>query len=125
MALQNLAADMLADATIGGSSYNKLNNSNAYLGVGDGTTAQSGAQTDLQGTNKTRKGMDATYPTRASNVLTFRSTFGTGDANHGWKEWGIFNAASAGQMWSRKVEDLGTKTSASTWQLTVTMTLNV
>ena len=125
MALQTLAGYMIADAVTGGSDYAKLNNAGAYLGVGDGTTAQSAAQTDLQGTNKTRKGMDSTYPQRTNNVLTFRSTFGTGDANPGWKEWGIFNAASAGQMFSRKVEDLGTKTGASTWQLTVTMTLNV
>ena len=125
MALQTLAADMIADAISGGSSYTKFNNGNAYLGVGDGTAAWAGAQTDLQGTNKTRKGMDSTYPTRAGAALTLRSTFGTVDANHAWQEWGIFNAAAAGQMWSRKVEDLGTKTSASTWQLTVTMTINV
>ncbi|HQX62660.1 MAG TPA: hypothetical protein PK593_04275 [Thermomicrobiales bacterium] len=125
MPFQNLAADMLADAITGGASYNKFTNSNAYLGVGNSSTAHAKAQTDLQGASKTRKAMDATYPSRSTNVLTFRSTFATGDANHDWYEWGIFNAASGGQMLSRKAENLGTKTSAATWQFTVTYTINV
>jgi hypothetical protein len=68
--------------------------------------------------------MDATYPTRATNVLTFRSTFTTSDANFAWAEWAVFNASSSGTMLNRKVEALGTKTSAQTWQITVTLTVN-
>jgi hypothetical protein len=66
--------------------------------------------------------MDATYPQGAANVLTFRSTFATGDANWAWQEWGIFNASTAGTMLSRKVESLGTKTNTQTWQFTTTLT---
>jgi hypothetical protein len=69
--------------------------------------------------------MDASYPTTTTNVLVFRSTFATGDANFAWQEWGVFNAASAGTMMSRKVESLGTKTSAQSWQFTVTLTFAV
>jgi hypothetical protein len=69
--------------------------------------------------------MDATYPQVSTNVITFRSTFATGDANFAWQEWGVFNASSAGTMLNRKVESLGTKTSAQTWQFTVTITLGV
>lgn len=69
--------------------------------------------------------MDATYPQLAANVMTFRSTFATTDANFAWQEWGIFNASTAGTMMNRKVESLGTKTSAQTWQLTLTITLAV
>lgn len=102
-----------------------FNNSNTYIGVGDSTTAFSAAQTDLQAaTNKTRVAMDATYPSGATNVITFRSTFGTGSANYAWQEWGVFNASSAGTMLNRKVESLGTKTSAQTWQFTVTLTFS-
>ena len=107
-------------------SLTAYSNANSYIGVGDSSTAFAAAQTDLQAsTNKLRKGMDATYPTVATNVLTFRSTFGTAEANWAWNEWGIFNASSAGTMLSRKVESLGTKTSAQSWQITLTLTLNI
>ena|SRR5580765_6510355 len=98
---------------------------NIQLGVGDNSTAFAQGQTDLQAaTNKLRKAMDATYPTRSSGTLTFRSTFGTSDANFAWNEWGIFSdTPSSGTMFGRKQEALGTKTSAQTWQLTATITV--
>jgi hypothetical protein len=100
-----------------------FNNANSHIGVGDSTTAFNASQTDLvAATNKLRKAMDATYPSGGSNVITFRSTFATGDANFAWQEWGVFNASSGGTMLNRKVESLGTKTSAQTWQFTVTLT---
>lgn len=125
MGLLALTAPMSADALIGGSTYTKFNNANAYIAVGDSTTAFSSAQTDLQGTNKTRKAMDATFPTRASAAMTFQSTFATADANYTWNEWGVANASAAGNMMNRKVENLGTKTSSATWQFSVTITLSV
>jgi hypothetical protein len=101
-------------------------NANSHLGVGDSVTAFANTQTDLQaGANKLRKAMEATYPTIAANVLTFRSLFATADANFAWQEWGVFNASSAGTMMCRKVESLGTKTSAQSWQLTATITITV
>lgn len=123
MALVNLARDMIADALIGGGTYTLFNNANAAIGVGDSSTAYAAAQTDLQAaTNKLRKAMDATYPQRAANVLTLRSTFATTDANFTWAEWGVFNATAGSQMLQRIVSALGTKTSAASWQLTVTLT---
>jgi hypothetical protein len=63
-------------------------NANAHIGVGDSSTAFSAAHTDLQAaSNKLRKAMDATYPQQATNVLTFRSTFGTSEANWAWAEF--------------------------------------
>ena len=95
-----------------------------FLGTGDSTTAFAQSQTDLQApTNKLRKAMDGGYPTRSSGTLTFRSTFGTGEGNYAWNEWGVFDAGSAGTMYGSKQEALGTKTSAQTWQLTATITL--
>lgn len=108
-----------------------FNNGNAYIGVGDSNTAAAATQTDLQAsTNKLRKAMDATYPTHTdgttsgSATITFRSTFGSSDANFAWAEWATFNGSSGGRMLNRKVESLGTKASGSTWQLTVTITLS-
>lgn len=114
-----------------GTAVTAFDNTNAFLGVGDSTTAAADTQTDLQAaTNKLRKAMDATYPqhtdstgTAASKTITFKSTFATGDANFAWQEWGVFNASSAGRMLNRKVESLGTKTSAATWALTITLSL--
>jgi len=123
MALTNAGRDLIA-ADIIGDTVTEFSNANAHLGVGDSATAFAATQTDLQAaTNKLRKAMEATYPQRTANVLTFRSLFGTGDANFAWAEWGVFNAASAETMLSRKVEALGTKTSAQSWQLTATVTI--
>lgn len=123
MALVNLARDMSADAVIGGSTYTKFNAANAYLGVGDSSAAFDVSQTDLQAaSNKLRKAMDATYPSRSGNVVTYRATFGTSEANFAWNEVGVFNAVSGGQMLSRLVSALGTKTSSASWQLTLTQT---
>lgn len=122
MPLTNAGRNYMAGAVIANPST-LFDNSNAYLGVGDGTTAFSASQTDLQGTNKYRQGMSATYPTIATNVITFRSLFATGNANFHWQEWGTFNASSSGTMLNRLVEDLGTKTSAQSWQLSVDITV--
>lgn len=125
MPLTNAFRDYLATLAIGGGGT-AFNNANSYIGVGDSSTAHAFTQTDLQAaTNKLRKAMDATYPQVSGNVLTFRSTFGTSDANFAWNEWGVFNASSSGTMMNRKVESLGTKTSAQSWQITVTITLSV
>lgn len=124
--LTNAYRDYVAALTLATGTF--FNNANSSIGVGDSTTAFAATQTDLQAaTNKLRKAMDATYPQVAANVLTFRSTFATSDANFAWQEWAVFNttSASGGTMLNRKVESLGTKTSAQSWQLTVTITLGV
>lgn len=124
MALTNAGRNHITQA-VAGEAVTAFNNANAYIGVGDSATAFAAAQTDLQAaSNKLRKAMDATYPQRATNVLTFRSTFATGEANFAWQEWGVFNGSSGGTMLNRKVESLGTKTSAQSWQMTVDLTIN-
>lgn len=109
-----------------------FSNARAAIGVGDSSTAAAATQTNLQAaTNKLRKAMDATYPlhtdatTSGAASIVFRSTFATGDANFAWQEWGVFNSATdaTGRMLNRKVESLGTKTSAATWQFTCTLSL--
>jgi hypothetical protein len=123
VALTTAGRDHIATTLIG-SGVTAFNAANAFLGVGDSTTAFSAAQTDLvAATNKLRKGMAATFPTRATNVLTFETTFIEAQANFAWQEFGVFNAASAGTMLCRKVQSLGTKTSAEQWKLTYTATL--
>lgn len=114
-----LMLDLLAAA--GGTAFN---NANAYIGIGDSSTAAAVGQTDLQAaTNKLRKAMDATFPSRSGQVMTYKSTFATTDANYAWNEIGLFNASSAGSMFSRAViSSPFTKTSALSVVATYTLT---
>jgi len=126
MGISNAGRDIICKM-IAGEGTHDFNNANAYLGVGDSSTAFAASQTDLQAaTNKLRKAMSAGYPLAvSSNVITWRAQFETGEANWAWNEWAIFNASSGGTMLNRKVESLGTKTSSDVWQLTVTLTITV
>ena len=124
MALTTAGRNFIAQAIIG-TATPLFNNANAYLGVGNGTTAFAVGQTDLQGASKARKAMDSTYPTLATNVITAVSTFLSADANFAWEEVGFFNASAAGTMLSRLVQTMGTKVSGATWVLTYTLTLTV
>lgn len=127
--LQGLIGNITGTA---GQALTRFDNTNAAIGAGDSTTAAVATHTDLQAvTNKLRKGMDATYPlhtdgtTIASNVITFRSTFGTSDANFDWQEIGIFNSptAATGRMLNRKTQAIGVKTSSISRVVTATITL--
>ena len=98
---------------------------NARIGVGDGTTAESANQTGLQGTNKAFKAMDSGYPIYGSNQQAkWQATFTGTEANFTWNEITVVNAADdTGQNLNRKVQNLGTKVSGTTWiaQLTITL----
>jgi len=123
MGLTNVGRNFIAQALINDSSPTFFTNANARIGVGDNNTAFAVGQTDLvAATNKFRKAMEATFPTRTDNALNFKSSFGTAEANFQWREWAVFNAGSSGVMLNRKVEDLGTKING-TWVLTVTLTV--
>lgn len=99
-------------------------NANAYLGVGDSSTAAAATQTGLQAaTNKLYKAMDATYPSISGQVTTWRATFGSADANWAWNEFTVANGASgASTNLNRKVSAQGTKASGQTWQLDLQIT---
>jgi hypothetical protein len=119
------AARDLISAMLLGEATTDFTNANSSIGAGNGAGAFSNAHTDLQGGSKFRQPVDASYPTRAGNVLTFRATFPTGQANFDWNEWGVFNtqAQSGGTMMNRKPETLGAKTTAQAWQFTATLTV--
>lgn len=108
---------------IKGDSYTAFDNTNAYLGVGNSSTAFAASQTDLQGASTKRNAMESGYPTISGVDLDYRALFGTSEANFAWEEWGVFDASTGGNMLNRKVSSLGTKTSSESWQLTVTLTV--
>lgn len=110
---------------ITGGAETAYNNANAYLGVGDSTTAESSAHTDLQATtNKLYKAMSASYPQVSGSTMTFRAVFGSTDANYAWNEFTVSNASSGtGKNMNRKVSAQGTKAAGQTWTLDLTITL--
>lgn len=122
--LVTVGIDIMLDLFIGGGGT-VFSNANAYLGVGDSSTAEAVGQTDLlAASNKLRKAMNGSYPSIASPVITFQSTFGSSEANFTWAEVGTFNAGSAGTMFNRKVQALGTKSAGATWTLTEDITFS-
>lgn len=122
------AEDLMIAA--GGTAYN---NANSFIGVGDSATAEAASQTDLQAaTNHFYKAMNATFPSRASQTLSFQSDFTTAEANWVWNEWsiaaGATSASGSGFLigttnLNRKVASLGTK-ATGTWTLTGQVTLS-
>jgi len=102
-----------------------FDNSNAYLGVGDSSTAAAASQTGLQAaSNKLYKAMEATYPQYGSSQqIIFRSVFGSSDANWDWNEFTVANGNSDTDVnLDRKVSAQGTKVAGQTWTLTLTIT---
>jgi len=97
-----------------GTGATKFDNTNAYIGVGDSATAADATQTGLQAaTNKLYKAMDTSYPTYGSSQkATWRSTYGSADANFVWNEITVANGGSdASKNLNRKVQAMGTKAS--------------
>lgn len=121
--LVNVGIQNMLDALIG-TAITAFSNANARIGVGDSATAAAASQTDLQAaTNKLRKAMDATFPSRAAQTMTWKSSFTSGEANWVWNEWAIFSGVTPNVgMLNRKVESLGTKTTG-TWTLQADVTI--
>jgi len=112
---------------------NPWSNANAYTGVGDSNTAEAATQVELQAaSNRFYKAMNATYPSRSNQTVSFQSDFATSEANYAWAEWTIAasatTASGAGFLngttnLNRKVAALGTKASG-TWTLTAQITFS-
>lgn len=126
---RNCISALLISTGVGTGTARPYNSTGAYFVVGNSTATHATNQTWMQGASSTMTDMDSTYPQRATNVLSFRSTFSTEEANFAWNEWGIWNSTSTtdanANMLNRKVEDpsLGTKTSAQSWQITAEITI--
>lgn len=98
---------------------------NARVGVGSDSTTAAPAQTDLlAAVQKAYASMDATYPSRSGQTLSFRGTFGSGIAEFAWEEFIVDNGAASGKTLNRKAETKGTKGAGESWTLTVQITLS-
>lgn len=124
---------MIATPLTNQTATNAWGNTNAYIGVGDSAAAEAATQVELQAaTNRFYKIMNATYPSRASQTVTFQSDYTSAEANYAWAEWaisaGATTASGAGfttgtTNLNRKVAALGTK-STGTWTLSATITFS-
>lgn len=123
--LANVGIQILEDKLIGAGSAQVYDNAHARMAVGTGSGAGAATDTDATFTNPVWKAMDATYPSRSGQVVTFQATWGSGDANQAWNEWGIDNGSVATVLLNRKAPvTLGTKSSGETWVLQVTVTIS-
>lgn len=108
-----------------GAAEDAYSNANAYLGVGESTTAAAASQTGLQGASLTYAAMESGYPSISGQTVTFRSVFGSAVANNAWQEFTVVNASSdSGDNLNRKVDDQGTKASGQTWTLDLAITFS-
>jgi hypothetical protein len=139
--LTNSGARALWDMLTGLASHTAFSNANANIKVGDNANADvTAAATDTTiataGANRDTLAMDASFPANnGANGIDFRGTAATGVGNYKWLEWAVSNytgyAAASGvtvllnhKGYTNASGGLGTKTSAASWQLTVTLSLS-
>jgi hypothetical protein len=112
-----------------------MTNTATRLGTGNGVGTAAAGDTDLSAAagsaNRWFQVMDATFPSVATNVLTAKATWATGDGNYAWNEWGLDigtptvtsgNTVNALLFNHKTSAALGTKATGS-WVLTVTVTI--
>lgn len=112
-------------------------NTSARIGTGNGAGTAAIGDTDLSASagssNRWFQVMDATYPSSSGAVVTFKSTFASGDGNYAWNEWGIDigtptvtsgNTVNATLLNHKTSAALGTKSAGSSWAFTVTITFS-
>ena len=121
----------LWDLVCGMGTPTAFSNANAFIGVGNGTTAAAQNQTGLIGPTKTYQAMDVGYPTRTfsgndGRTVRFQAVFGSGAGNHRWEEWTVANGNSdTAKNLNRKAVFIGEKVSPAVWTYYVDITLLV
>lgn len=118
---------------IAGSAVTKFASGTGRIGGGISATAPAATQTDLQAatgtTNRCWEVLNATPTVGSTGAagLILAATFPTGDGNFAWAEFGVDSGtaqnstASVAPMLNRGTASPGTKTSAQTWNVTVTI----
>lgn len=109
-----------------GAAETAFNNANAYIGVGDDTTAFSAAHTGLQAsTNKAYVGMESGYPQYSAGAITFQAVFDGDTANFSWQEFTVASGNSdAAVNLNRAVSDQGTKVSGQIYTINLILTIS-
>ena len=92
-------------------------NSTAQVGTGTGTTAADPTDTDLEA-NGVWKAQEGGYPSVSSQTISWKGSFGAGDANQAWDEYSTRNSVGDDLNLHHKIADKGEK-SGGTWTLQV------
>lgn len=136
--LSNAGRDRISNLITGGGGA-AFTQTQGWSGVGDSSTAFSGAHTTLQAaTNKFYQIIDGSslvINSGANGRFACATTFGTGDGNFAWQEWclgiatgtltaGTTPPGTSPVMVNRKVASLGTKASGASWTLNATITIS-
>lgn len=113
---------------------NLIASTTARVGVGDGAGTAAIGDTDLSAAaTSAHRWFNLSTVSIPSNVLTFASSFASGDGNFAWNEWGI-DIGTATVSASATVNAVllnhktsiaqGTKASGQVWSATATITLS-
>ena len=99
------------------------------IGVGTVTSAESATATTWSDGTGGLHPMDSTaYPSRSSQTVSWKSTFGGTEANFAWNEFTIFQSTTltdtTARMLIRKVSVQGTKISGQSWECTLAITMS-
>lgn len=97
---------------------------NSLVGVGNDSTAEAATQSGLIGASQAWAGMDATYPSRSAQTVSWQGSFPAAVANFAWNEFTVINTSSSVRSLIRRVSAQGTKTSGQVWQLTLQITMS-
>ena len=100
---------------------------NAYIGVGDNSQAAANTDTGLiAATNIKYNAMtNSSYPSVTGQTATWQSTFASADANFHWQEITVSTTSlNSGINLNRKVQDMGTKASGTSWVASLAITLS-
>jgi hypothetical protein len=89
----------------------------AFIAVGNDSTATDTSMTTLQGDTITWGNVDSI--TKAANWVRWWRTFTTAQANHSWRETGLFNDSAKIMLDRGSYPAFGTKTTADTWRIYV------
>jgi len=117
----NAGIQLMIDAYAGLGAAGPYDNAKAHIGAGDGNgSVPTVAATDIglaATANKIYVAMDAGYPQRSGQTITFRATFGPGVGTWHWRELAIRNAAneSSGAQLNHLVYDKGEKGAGDTF----------
>ena len=98
-----------------------FSNTAARIFVGSSTTAENATQTGVI-TSLGNTGMDAGFPQVQGRSIIFQGTFKSEEALGNWREVSIANGSGANSVsLNRKVEDMGTKASGTSWIMKLTI----
>jgi hypothetical protein len=91
----------------------------SHMAIGTSNTAVDGTQTALQGTELDRNALTST--TRSTSSVTYQASWAAGDGTGTIEEAGLFDAASAGNMFARALT--GTIVKGASDALTINWTV--